>query len=425
MLSGATVISVPTQQPTIQAGIDAASAGDTVRVSPGHYMENIAIDKPLRLESTSLRQTIIEGNGTGDVIRITSNGVTVAWFQIRGIGSESVLDGEWDAGVHIYWSDSCLVHNCDFLWGAAGVAVGCSQYNTIRNCHFSANQAGVYLYEAYVESEPSVRDNVGNRILHNQFCSADDYGVRFAHGGWVHHVSNEVRGNLFSKSHIGMGMIMSETNEISYNLFSGNEWTGIDLMMCKCGGEGNMIHHNVFVKNGETMQASDWGGGPDFWYDQNHNEGNYWSDYDGEDADGDGIGDTPYVIDVYDNVTDPYPLMGIADSDGDGVMDSVDICSDASNSEQEGSDGDMVGVSCCCGVYTGGFTGNVDCDYYGKRSLTDITRLIDRVYLTHEPLCCEANANVDGDAEGKINLSDVTRLIDNIYLSRAQTAVCQ
>jgi len=37
--------------------------------------------------------------------------------------------------------------------------------------------------------------------------------------------------------------------------------------------------------------------------------GNYWSDYAGVDADGDGIGDPPYVID--ENNTDRYPLISL------------------------------------------------------------------------------------------------------------------
>jgi hypothetical protein len=38
-------------------------------------------------------------------------------------------------------------------------------------------------------------------------------------------------------------------------------------------------------------------------------EGNYWSDYSGEDLNGDGIGDVPYVIDDANN--DSRPLMGM------------------------------------------------------------------------------------------------------------------
>lgn len=79
----------------------------------------------------------------------------------------------------------------------------------------------------------------------------------------------------------------------------------------------------------------------------------------------------------------------------------------------------------CCGAYTGGYTGNTDCDPDGKMALADITKLIDRVYLSKQPLCCEENGNVDGDSEGKMSLSDITKLIDHVYLSKQPTALCQ
>jgi hypothetical protein len=78
----------------------------------------------------------------------------------------------------------------------------------------------------------------------------------------------------------------------------------------------------------------------------------------------------------------------------------------------------------CCGQYTGGYTGNTDCDFQGDITLSDVTRLIDHVYISHAPLCCPANGNVDGDLQNDINLSDITWLIDNVYISHKATAVC-
>ena len=40
-ISSATTIHVPADQPTIQAGIDAAAVGDTILVAPGWYNENL------------------------------------------------------------------------------------------------------------------------------------------------------------------------------------------------------------------------------------------------------------------------------------------------------------------------------------------------------------------------------------------------
>jgi PKD repeat protein len=79
----------------------------------------------------------------------------------------------------------------------------------------------------------------------------------------------------------------------------------------------------------------------------------------------------------------------------------------------------------CCGIHTGGYSGNVDCSDDGKRNLADITQLIDRVYVSKADLCCEANGNTDGDVEDKVNLADITKLIDHVYVSKGETAACQ
>ena len=77
----------------------------------------------------------------------------------------------------------------------------------------------------------------------------------------------------------------------------------------------NEIHHNNFIDNSEDYLAT---GNYSTIFDDGA-EGNYWSDYKGADVNGDGVGDSPYIIEyVYEIVDtvfvkqfgkDNYPLM--------------------------------------------------------------------------------------------------------------------
>jgi hypothetical protein len=139
-----------------------------------------------------------------------------------------------------------------------------------------------------------------------------------------------------------------------------------------------------------------------------------------------GDSDADLVINVLDNC--PGTANGDQlDSDGDGVGEVCDNCPTTPNADQLDSDSDGIGDACasCCGEFTGGLTGNADCSTDGKRNLADITRLIDRVYISKLTLCCEENGNVDGDGAAKINLADITRLIDHVYISKDETATCE
>jgi parallel beta-helix repeat protein len=74
--------------------------------------------------------------------------------------------------------------------------------------------------------------------------------------------------------------------------------------ICLNGSSNNTVYHNDFVAN--SQQAYD--NSSNTWYNTTLLNGNYWSDYNGSDTDGNGIGDTPYNISGGNN-TDEYPLI--------------------------------------------------------------------------------------------------------------------
>jgi len=106
-------------------------------------------------------------------------------------------------------------------------------------------------------------------------------------------------------SHAGLHVAFSSNNTLTGNTASNNVFG-----MC-IGAKGlasnNSIYHNTFVNNIKQLNLKEGNieNSVNAWDDGS--VGNYWSDYTGVDANGDGIGDTPYVIDE-DNV-DRFPLM--------------------------------------------------------------------------------------------------------------------
>jgi hypothetical protein len=81
----------------------------------------------------------------------------------------------------------------------------------------------------------------------------------------------------------------------------------------------------------------------------------------------------------------------------------------------------FVAPDACCK----GSTGNVDCDPGDGVDISDLSALIDNLYITLAPLCCKYEANVDGSIDGNIDISDLSALIDNLYISFTPLAACR
>ena len=80
----------------IQDAINMANDGDVIFVKEGIYFENLIIDKMIYLTGENKNNTIIDGNGTGDVIYITNSGTVISGFTIQNSG----ISGR-DSGIKI------------------------------------------------------------------------------------------------------------------------------------------------------------------------------------------------------------------------------------------------------------------------------------------------------------------------------------
>jgi len=125
------------------------------------------------------------------------------------------------------------------------------------------------------------------------------FTIRNGSGGLLLEYSNDsiIADSIIAGTLEGLSLLFSHNNTIIANMMKDNE-RGLFLG----DSNNNRIYYNNFINNTEQAEAMvSWN------TLDNGVEGNYWSDYEGEDLNGDGIGDVPYMVDE-DN-QDNYPLM--------------------------------------------------------------------------------------------------------------------
>jgi nitrous oxidase accessory protein NosD len=272
---------------SIQAGIDTVDFNGTIFVSNGTYVENLVIEKNyLKILGENKNSTVIDANGVGNVITIQNqlnneyNGKYnfFSGFTLRNAGGDGVYIH--DVGRH----------------GPPHPALNTISDCSINNCLGS----GIHLYSDH-EGMPS------NSFLNCNIFNNSGYGVYF-HGRYQNAdvisgckiFNNQQGGILFEGSAYNWGY--SGQHIVRNNSIYNNNGAGLSIT---ADNFGNIIYHNNFYNN--TQNAYDYGSDA-LWYNATIQQGNYWSDYTGSDANGDGIGDTPFNINGGDR-QDLYPFM--------------------------------------------------------------------------------------------------------------------
>jgi len=192
-------------------------------------------------------------------------------------------------------------------YGSKGIDLTGRSNVTVKNIDITAFWYGVCL------NSSSSNSLEGNIMVNNVYGIGLDYSS-----------NNSVSGNNITANNLyGIRLYSSSDNSVSRNNVTANNMVGIELSSYSSNNSvtgndvantyygisfyyssDNSVLHNNFVNN--TWQVAS-EVSISIWDDGYPSGGNYWSDYNGTDANHDGIGDAAYVIDA--NNTDNYPLM--------------------------------------------------------------------------------------------------------------------
>jgi len=125
---------------TINEGITNVSVGGEVCVYNGIYTEHVTVDKQVNLIGESRDNVIVDGSGSGYIVYVTVDGVTIDTF--------SITNGAY--GIYIWKYSNNNIKNCDVYNNTGnGISLSASSNNVITNCDaYNNTRSGIYLSDA-------------------------------------------------------------------------------------------------------------------------------------------------------------------------------------------------------------------------------------------------------------------------------------
>jgi len=222
-------------------------------------------------------------NGNGHMIK--GDGVGISAENVSNVSIENMrIAGGLRDGIYLSNFSNGNIYNNTINNRYLGVVMHDSSDNNIYGNKISKNKIGIVLYTSS-----------NNRIYSNIVSNS---------GGIVLYSSSDnnlIYNNMVRKNYDGLCLVGSSNNIIHDNMISGNTY-GIGLL----GSSNNNFYHNDFINNTVQVDSRD---SVNVWDNGYPSGGNYWSDYSGIDSNGDGIGDTPYIVNNSNNNIDHYPLI--------------------------------------------------------------------------------------------------------------------
>lgn len=139
---------------SIQRAVEEANPGDMISVQSGTYRENVVVEKSLILRGTDSGSgnPVVDGKGTGSVIILSVDGVTMEGFVIKNAGFGK-------AGVEVKSDKNQIKNNLVTENKWYGLSLSDSNENVISGNVINNNKYGIWI--------PAGSD--GNRVTKNEF----------------------------------------------------------------------------------------------------------------------------------------------------------------------------------------------------------------------------------------------------------------
>jgi nitrous oxidase accessory protein len=336
------------QASPLQTLIDAASPGDRIAIPPGTYTGDFVIDKPLTLVGEGRPRLV--GSGSGSVVRVRAAGVEIRGFDIDGRGGGDL--GRDSSGIHVAARRvriaDCVISNALFgiyLREADGATVERTRVLGIPGKEPGEIGSGIHVWDTHgftlTENEiVGMRDGMYLQsstagVIRGNRARDLRYGLHYMFSD-----DNVFEDNTFENDAAGAALMYSRRITFRRNRFVHNRgFASVGLLLKACEdvtAEDNLIadnargvflegsYRNAFRRNVIAMSDQ-----AVVLYDSSHDnrfegnvfvgnlsplwlvgrrtdtvfDGNYWSDHDDADLDGDGIADRPYRLsNVFDHL---------------------------------------------------------------------------------------------------------------------------
>jgi parallel beta-helix repeat protein len=215
-----------------------------------------------------------------------SNGISLG-FSSHNTIDQNIIKNCSEAGVNLWHSSENILSNNEISTCKLGIFFQHSDNNTIQFNKIFLNSWGMHLFHSnsnYI---------FGNNASNNR---GDGIHIGSSHGHFKTQKNSIINNTINNCGLWGLKIEFVDGIEVLGNTISNNS-IGIHLISSNNG----TFHHNNLINNSNELKRED---SFNVWRNS-HGRGNFWSDYQGLDAIGNGVGDT----NLPHQGVDYHPLM--------------------------------------------------------------------------------------------------------------------